>query len=88
MGSSYGEVSRESTVYERFKEVYVDLSTKSDQEMINLAIVKLKLEDDFISFKLNKFIVAMFDYKLITSDEYNLYIYGTTNQKKIELAKT
>ena len=30
----------------------------------------------------------MFDYKLITSDEYNLYIYGTTNQKKIELAKT
>ena len=69
------------------KKVYVDLSTKSDAELINLAIVKLKMEDDFISFKLNKFIVMMFDYKIITNDEYNLYIYGTTDKKKISLTK-
>lgn len=87
-GSAYGEVSRESDFYPQSKkEVYVDLSTKSNAELINLAIVKLKMEDDFVSFKLNKFIVMMFDYKVITNDEYNLYIYGTTDERKIALTK-
>lgn len=87
-GKAYGEETRESDSYpQAMKKVYVDLSTKSDAELINLAIVKLKMEDDFISFKLNKFIVMMFDYKIITNDEYNLYIYGTTDKKKISLTK-
>lgn len=87
-GVAYGEESYASDSYPQFvKKVYVDLSTKKDAELINLAIVKLKMEDDFISFKLNKFIVMMFDYKLITTDEYNLYIYGTTDKEKIRLTK-
>jgi hypothetical protein len=44
-----------------------------------LAIVKLKIEDDFVSFQLNKFITMMYDYELIDEDEYNLQIYGTKN---------
>ncbi len=54
-GRSYGEIpspyrpSRENT--------YVDLIGKSDEKLVNLAIVKLKMEDDFVSFKLNKFII-------------------------------
>lgn len=87
-GKAYGEETRESDSYpQAMKKVYVDLSTKNDAELINLAIVKLKMEDDFISFKLNKFIVMMFDYKIITNDEYNLYLYGTTDKKKISLTK-
>jgi len=87
-GLAYGEEPYVSASYPQpLNNVYVDLLTKSDAELINLAIVKLKMEDDFISFKLNKFIVMMFDYKLITTDEYNLYIYGTTDQKKIGLTK-
>ncbi len=87
-GVAYGEVPYKSDSYpQHSNNVYVDLSTKSDKELINLAIVKLKMEDDFISFKLNKFIVMMFDYKIITSDEYNRYIYGTTDEKKISLTK-
>lgn len=87
-GSAYGEEPYETESYRNFSEnVYVNLMHKSDEELINLAVVKLKIEEDFVSFKLNKFIVIMFDYDLITLDEYNLYIYGTTDEKKISLTK-
>lgn len=52
-----------------------------------MALVKLKMEDDFISFKINKFIVMLFDYGLISTNEYNRYIYGTTDERKIRLTK-
>ena len=29
----------------------------------------------------------LYDYKLISRDEYNYYIYGTTDQNKIDLTK-
>lgn len=90
IGPAYGEIKYTSNKY--FNElknsnVAINLSRKTDEELINYAIVKLKIEDDFISFKLNKFIVFLFDYKLISLNEYHTYIYGTTNEKKIELTK-
>lgn len=84
-GETYGEEVRNVNSDER--EVYIDLSKKTDVELINLAIVKLKMEDDFVSFKLNKAIVMMYDFNLITQDAYNTYIYGTTDQNKIDLTK-
>lgn len=86
-GSAYGERAWDPTATPPQQENYIDLSIKEDAELINLAIVKLKMEDDFVSFKLNKFIIMMHDYKLIDDDEYNLYIYGTTDQAKINLTK-
>jgi hypothetical protein len=69
------------------KPVYVDLSQKKDNELINLAIVKLQMEDNFISYTLNRFIEMMHDYKLIKDQEYNLHIYGTENPKNIDFIK-
>ena len=83
-GSTYGEEPYDTS---SLNNTYVDLSTKNETEKVNLAIVKLKIEDDFISFKLSKFIVMLFDYGLITKEEYNEYIYGTTDQKSIDLSK-
>lgn len=83
----YGEVPKNTGDFQNSNPVYVDLSTKSDAEKANLAIVKLKMEDDFISFKINKFVVLLYDYELINSDEYNLFIYGTTDENKIALTK-
>ncbi|MFK7780366.1 MAG: DEAD/DEAH box helicase [Candidatus Gracilibacteria bacterium] len=88
VGNTYGEISRSTEPYPNSSnEVYVNLATKSDKELINLAIVKLKIEDDFVSFQLNKFITMMYDYHLINEDEYNLYIYGTTDISKSQLRK-
>src|SRR5690606_30422312 len=83
-GSTYGEEPYDSS---SISNTYVNLSKKNETEKVNLAIVKLKIEDDFISFKLSKFIVMLYDFDLITKDEYNEYIYGTTDQKSIDLSK-
>ncbi|PCL90086.1 DNA helicase, partial [Paenibacillus lautus] len=89
MGELYGEIEKPSDNYSgRVKPVYVDVSKKSDAELINLVIVKLKLEDDFISYKLSKFIIALLDFKLIDEDEYHKIVYGTNDSKKINLIKT
>jgi hypothetical protein len=88
IGNTYGEISKSTEPYPNSSnEVYVNLQLKSKKELINLAIVKLKIEDDFISFKLNKFITMLYDFKLITEDDYNQYIYGTTNIEKSKLRK-
>jgi superfamily II DNA or RNA helicase len=91
IGSAYGEIAKETNSYNKSKKpnkVYIDLSdNKSKTELVNLAIVKLKMEDNFISFKLNKFIVMLMDFKLISTNEYNKYIYGTTDEKRIALTK-
>ena len=63
------------------------MKKQSDSRLINLAIVKLKLEDTFISFKINKFVLFLFDFNLITENEYLEFIYGTTDKIKIEFTK-
>jgi len=87
-GRSYGEEPYETESYPgAHVNAYVNLSNKNDRQLVNLAVVKLKMEDDFISFKINKFIIMLFDYGLISANEYNRYIYGTTDEKKIRLTK-
>ncbi|WP_066348585.1 DEAD/DEAH box helicase family protein [Aliarcobacter cryaerophilus] len=87
-GESYGEKPKSTSTYSGYsKNVYVDLSEKKDNELINLAIIKLQMEDKFISLSLNKFIELMYDYELITDKEYNLHIYGTEKPKNIDLIK-
>ena len=88
IGHTYGEISKSTEPYPNSSnKVYVNLKTKDKIELINLAIVKLKIENNFISFKLNKFITMLYDFKLISEDEYNQYIYGTTNIEKSKLRK-
>ena len=87
VGKSYGETSYENDVNSPYKN-YINLTSKSHEEVVNLAIVKLKMEDDFLSFKFNRFVVMLFDYELISSDEYHSFIYGTTDQKKIALTRS
>lgn len=89
IGTSYGEKAiRTDNYQDSIKEVFVDLSTKSDAELINLAIIKLKIEDDFIGYKLNRLIIVLYELGLITEEEYNEVIYGTNDKKKIDLIKT
>ncbi|WP_025667595.1 DEAD/DEAH box helicase [Aquimarina megaterium] len=87
VGQTYGEITYDNNTDSSFKN-YVNLGIKTTEEIVNLAIVKLKMEDDFISFKLNRFIVMLFDFDLISQEEYNSFIYGTTNQKKIALTRS
>lgn len=81
----YGEVYRPED--EERKLLYVDLRQKNETEMLNLAIIKLKIEDDFLSYKFNKFVELLHEYELITDEEYNFTTYGTEDEFEIKLVK-
>lgn len=83
-GTTYGEVDYLANGYNK---TYVDLGIKTDNELINLSVVKIKMEEEFVGFKLNKLIVFLFDFNLIEQEDYLLYIFGTTDEQKIALTK-
>jgi len=87
IGESYGEIPYSTTGRGAFHNVYIDLRTKTRQQMANIAIVKQKLEEDFVSYKLHMFFQLMYDYGLLSKDEYHTIIYGTTDPQKLRLVK-
>lgn len=87
IGDSYGEIGKINHDGKIGKSVYLDLSKKSNRELANIALVKIKIESDFVSYTLNKFINVMYDLDLISEGEYELYIYGTTNKSNSEFVK-
>lgn len=86
MGDSYGETAYDG-IGSHGKPVYVDLKQKSDTELVNLAIVKLKLENDFINYTMIKFFQLMLDYEIISKKYYNILVYGTNDETKLSLLK-
>ena len=66
---------------------YVDLTKLNKAQLANLAIVKSKIEDDFIDFELMPFVKALFDYGIISEDDYNEFAYGSNDANIISLYK-
>ena len=87
IGASYGEYSKSTYDYQIGKMVYVNLAEKSESELVNLAIVKLKIEEDFVSYKLVKLIQFLHDFNIIPDDYYNQYMYGTVEETVINLVQ-
>ncbi|MCH5180176.1 MAG: hypothetical protein J1F32_03060 [Erysipelotrichales bacterium] len=87
VGESFGETEYISENYDTKRKTYIDLSTKDVKSKINLAVIKSKLEDDFISYKFSKLVKCLFDLKLITEEVYNKFLYGTTDETTIALLK-
>lgn len=87
IGDSYGEVGKINPDGSFGKTVYLDLATKSNKELANISLVKIKIESDFVSYTLNNFVNVMYDLDLVSEEEYELYIYGTTNKSNSEFVK-
>lgn len=87
IGTSYGEIAKNNADGIYGSNVYVDLSKKTDKELVNLALVKIKIESDFVSYKLNEYVKALYDLQLLTENEYNLHIYGTTKKSNTAFVK-
>lgn len=68
--------------------VYVDLRWKTKKDLVNLAISKINLEENFISYDLTKFIEFLYKNNFINNTTYNLFIYGTEDENLIKLTKT
>lgn len=80
VGKSFGEIKRNES--DRIP-MYVDLNLKSRKEMINLAIIRIKEENDYIEYNLFKYIDFLYKYNLIEENDYNLLHYGTIDAAQI-----
>ena len=88
IGESYGEQTYETNGRKTYHNVYIDLSRKTSRQLVNIAIVKQKIEEDFVNFKMRMFFQLMLDYSILNEDEYYEILYGTSDRKKIYLVKT
>ncbi|WP_343578980.1 DEAD/DEAH box helicase [Acinetobacter sp.] len=82
VGRSYGEIEHPNEMYISYNSKnYIDLSKKSHKELVNIALIKIKIESDFVAYSLNKFVNVLFELSLIDEAEYNMFMYGTESRK-------
>lgn len=80
---SWGDTKYENSQAEN----WVRISTKDEVERINLAIVRLKEEDDFFDHKIFRFVEVLEGVGAIDDDFYRQIKYGTANEIKIKLIR-
>lgn len=78
---SWGDVAKEGCL----REVFTYISEKSTVEKINLAIVRIKEEEDFFDHFIFRFVEILNEIGLIDEEFYKLAKYGTTDKKTIIL---
>lgn len=79
----WGNVTRDNG----FRKLWMDLRTKSEAELINVAIVRIKEEQDFIDNTIMKFIEVLNDIHAIEDDLYKKLKYGTVEPNEIVLVR-
>lgn len=85
----WGDTIRENPnmVGTAFRKLWTDIKLRTPVERINLAIVRIKEEQDFIENNLMKFIEVINDLELLDETLYYQLKYGTTNMKVVTLIK-
>jgi len=83
VGSSWGE-----EVYgQGFRRLYVRMSAKTRAERVNLAVAKVKEEQDFVDFNLIRYVEILNGLGLVEGNLYNQLKYGTADPYLICLLK-
>ena len=67
------------------REYWTDITEKDEYEKVNLAIVRLKEEYDFIDNEIVKYIEVLYSLELIEESLYLKIKYGTDDKTKIAL---
>lgn len=70
-----------------FRPMFTDISQKKHEQRINLAIVRIKEEQDFLDNTIIKYIEVLNDLGLLENSFYEKIKYGTNNSVKISLIK-
>ncbi|MDC4492162.1 hypothetical protein OHV49_03485, partial [Acinetobacter baumannii] len=66
---------------------YINLAIKNHKELVNIALIKIKIESDFVAYSLNKFVNVLLELSLISESEYNKFMYGTEDRKYTEFVQ-
>lgn len=80
---NWGDVRYGESHYEH----WVEISTKNDEERVNLAIVRMKEEGDFFDNKIFRFVEVLFGVGALNVDFYEYIKYGTADKIKIKLIR-
>lgn len=83
IGPQFGEINYEGSSLQLF----IDKTKKTDEELINIAIAKIKMEDDFLSYTLNNFLSFMNEVGVIDEQVLNSYLYGFEEEDIIKFNK-
>lgn len=83
IGSKWGEEVRG----EGHQRLYVNMREKNDVQRINLAIAKIKEEQEFIDFNILKYLEILMELELVGADFYDQVKYGTSNKEVICMLK-
>lgn len=70
-----------------FRNLWTDIKTKNKTQRVNLAIVRIKEEQDFLDNTFIKYIEVMNDLDFLVDDFYEKIKYGTSNKDMIALIK-
>lgn len=82
VGNRWGDKKRDG-----YLELWTDISEKNDGELINLAIVRIKEEQDFLDNTVIKYIEVLHDMQLLDEDFYLKIKYGTCDKRIIVCIK-
>lgn len=91
VGISWGEIT--SPYKEGSGLLYIDLSKntdgsiRSEKQKINIAIIRIKEEQDFVDFKLMPYVEILNDLQLMESNFYDNIKYGTSDPEMIKMLK-
>lgn len=69
------------------RELWTDIRKKNHKEMINLAIVRIKEEQDYLDNIIMKYIEVLNDLCLVDEILYLKIKYGTSDKRKVLLVK-
>lgn len=78
----WGDITKDG-----FSPLWTDITKKNTKERVNLAIVRIKEEQDFLDNVFIKYIEVLNDLDFIDSDFYDQIKYGTKDKSKIVLMK-
>ncbi|MES3004871.1 MAG: DEAD/DEAH box helicase [Patescibacteria group bacterium] len=82
VGSKWGDEVRDG-----HKKLFVNISQKNETQRVNLAIAKIKEEQEFVDFNIMKYIEILNELGLIDDDFYDQVKYGTSDKKVICMLK-
>lgn len=83
IGDSFGEADINNN--KRF--LYIDLGRVSRDEFVRYAVIKAKIEDDFLEYEIMPFVKTLKELGIITEDLYNIYAFGTDDVDEVDLCK-
>lgn len=84
VGPKWGEIKRTN---DEKQPLHIDISNKSNYDLVNIAIIKIKEEEDFLDFNLMKYIEILHDLTLLSDKFYEHLKYGSNDTNIITMLK-